>query len=161
MEYKGKSSIMGINIAVIGGSVCSKKFYKIARDTGRLIAQQGWTLVCGGGFGVMEAACKGAKEKGGFTVGILPGYDCREANDFLDVNIPTGLGCARNVLVVRSSEAIIAIDGQYGTLSEIAFAFNEGKPIVGIDSWQIKGLIMVDSAEEAVKKTKYFLERKK
>ena len=98
----------------------------------------------------MEAACKGAKKQGGLTVGILPSSDGGEANKYLDVKIPTGLGYARNVLVVRAAEAVIAISGEYGTLSEIAFAFNEEKPIVGIDTWEIEGVKKVKTAKEAV-----------
>ncbi len=139
-----------MNIAVVGGHKCSKKIYRIAEELGSLIAQQGWVVVCGGGSGVMEAACKGAKKQGGLTVGILPGSDEEEANKYLDVNIPTGLGYARNVLVIRAAKAVIAISGEYGTLSEIAFAFNEGKPIVGIDTWKIKGVKKVKTAKEAV-----------
>ena len=139
-----------MNIAVVGGHKCSKKIYRIAEELGSLIAQQGWVLVCGGGSGVMEAACKGAKKQGGLTVGILPGSDEEEANKYLDVNIPTGLGYARNVLVIRAAKAVIAISGEYGTLSEIAFAFNEGKPIVGIDTWKIKGVKKVKTAKEAI-----------
>jgi len=139
-----------MNVAVVGGHKCSKKIYRIAEELGSLIAQQGWVLVCGGGPGVMEAACKGAKKQGGLTVGILPGSDGGEANKYLDVKIPTGLGYARNVLVVRAAEAVIAISGEYGTLSEIAFAFNEEKPIVGINTWEIEGVKKVKTAKEAV-----------
>jgi len=141
---------MRVNIAVVGGHKCSKKIYKIAEEVGKLIAQEGWTLVCGGGPGVMEAACKGAKSQKGLTVGILPSFKGQEANKYLDVKIPTGLGYARNVLVVRAAEAIIAIDGAYGTLSEIAFAFNEERPVVGIDTWGIKGVKKVKTPKEAI-----------
>jgi len=139
-----------MNVAVVGGHKCSKKIYRIAEELGSLIAQQGWVLVCGGGPGVMEATCKGAKKQGGLTVGILPSSDEGEANKYLDVKIPTGLGYARNILVVRAAEAVIAISGEYGTLSEIAFAFNEEKPIVGIDTWEIEGVKKVKTAKEAV-----------
>ena len=87
----------------------------------------------------MEAACQGAKAAGGLTVGILPGHNPKEANRFVDVKIPTGLGYARNLFVVRAADIIIAVDGKYGTLSEIAFAFNEGKSVLGIETWKIKG----------------------
>lgn len=139
-----------MNIAVVGGHKCSKKIYRIAEEVGGFIAQQGWILVCGGRTGVMEAACKGAKNNGGLTVGILPSSDGKDANKYVDVKIPTGLGYARNVLVVRAAKAVIAISGEYGTLSEIAFAFNEGKPIVGVDTWEIKGIKKVKTAKEAV-----------
>ena len=139
-----------MNVAVVGGHKCSKKHYEIARRLGRFIAKEGWVLICGGGQGIMEAACQGAEEEGGLTVGILPGYKGEEANAYLDVNLTTGLGLARNVLVVRSAEAVIAVDGEYGTLSEIAFAFNENRPVIGIDTWDIKGVVKVKTPEEAI-----------
>jgi len=146
-----------MNVAVVGGCKCSRKIYKIAQRLGQLIALEGWVLICGGGSGVMEAACKGVKEKGGLTVGILPSFDAREANPYLDIKIPTGLGYARNILVVRAAEAIVAIDGRYGTLSEIAFALNEGKRVYGIETWDIKGTIKVKSPQEAIERIKRFM----
>jgi uncharacterized protein (TIGR00725 family) len=139
-----------MNVAVIGGSRCSKKVYKIAQELGGLIAKEGWILICGGGGGVMEAACRGAKEEGGITAGILPSDNKDESNAYLDVRIPTGLGYARNILVVRAADVIIAIDGKYGTLSEIAFALNEGKKVIGIDSWDIKGIVKAENPQEAI-----------
>ena len=143
-----------INVAVIGGSTCSKKIYTQAKALGSLIAKEGWTLVCGGLSGVMEAACKGAKAEGGLTIGILPGNNSRGANKYVDVKIPTGLGYARNILVVRAADVVIAIDGKYGTLSEISFALNEEKKVYGIDTWDIKGIIKIKSAKEAIAKIK-------
>jgi uncharacterized protein (TIGR00725 family) len=107
-------------------------------------------LVCGGLGGVMEAACRGAKEGGGTTVGILPGSERSAANEFVDVAIPTGLGEARNALVVRAADALIAVGGGYGTLSEIAFALKAGKPVVGLGSWEIEGVQRADTPEAAV-----------
>ena len=150
-----------MNIAVIGGSACSKRIYQIAQKTGELIAQENWTLICGGLSGVMEAACKGAKTKNGVSVGILPGDNPRQANQYVKVKIPTGLGYARNILVIRASDAIIAIDGKYGTLSEISFALNEEKPIYGIDTWDIRGVKKVSGPQEAIKKIKALRSRKK
>jgi uncharacterized protein (TIGR00725 family) len=98
----------------------------------------------------MEAACRGAKEAGGLTVGILPGTDRAVANPFVDVAIPTGLGEARNALVVRAADALIAVGGGYGTLSEIALALRAGKRVVGLDSWQIDGMVAVDDPANAV-----------
>ncbi len=152
-----KTNIM--NISVIGGSTCSKKDYKIAQELGRLIAQEGWTLVCGGRTGIMEAACKGAKEAGGVTVAILPSADGSDANRYVDVKIPTGLGYARNLLVVRASDVIVAVSGKYGTLSEIAFAFNENRKVVGINTWKIKGVIQVKSPLEAIQTIKELLKK--
>ena len=143
-----------INVTVVGGYSCSKKAYALAKELGALIAKEGWTLICGGLSGVMEAACLGAKKEGGLTVGILPGATSRDANRYVDVKIPTGLGYARNILVVRSSEVIIAIDGKYGTLSEIAFALSEAKTVIGIGTWNIKGIIKVKTPKVAIKKIK-------
>lgn len=146
-----------MNIAVVGGHKCTKEIYRIAQEVGKLIAEAGWILICGGKTGVMEAACKGAKEADGLTVGILPGSEADEANKYVDVKLPTGLGYARNFLVVRAADAIIAIDGEYGTLSEIAFAFNDPRPIVGIDTWDIEGIKKVNTPQEAVSYLKKIL----
>jgi uncharacterized protein (TIGR00725 family) len=108
-----------------------------AEDVGRLLAIHGASVVCGGLGGVMEAACRGAKSAGGTTIGILPGLDRGEANAWVDVAIPTGLGEARNALVVRAADVVIAIGGEFGTLSEIALALKTGKPVVGIDTWEL------------------------
>ncbi len=126
-----------IYIGVIGGSSCSGEIAKIAYTMGKYIAENGWILICGGMSGVMEAACRGAVEAGGITCGILPGDSRRQANPYLSYSIVTGLGHARNLIVVRSSHAIIAIDGSYGTLSEIAFSNICEKPIIGLQSWRM------------------------
>jgi uncharacterized protein (TIGR00725 family) len=107
-------------------------------------------LVCGGLGGVMEAACRGAKEAGATTIGILPGTDRADANPFVDVAVPTGLGEARNALVVRAADALIAVGGGYGTLSEIAFALKAGKRVTGLGTWDVEGVEAVGSPEEAV-----------
>jgi hypothetical protein len=106
--------------------------------------------VCGGLGGVMEAACRGAKEAGGLTVGILPGTDRAAANAFVEVAIPSGLGEARNVLVVRAADALIAVGGGHGTLSEIALALKAGKRVVGLDSWDIEGVVAAPDPAAAV-----------
>jgi hypothetical protein len=143
-----------MNIAVIGGHKCSKRNYKIAKEVGFLIAKEGWILICGGHAGVMEAACLGAKENGGITVGILPSFDGKDANPYVDIKIPTGLGYARNILVVRSANFIVSVGGKYGTLSEISFALNEEKIVLGIDTWDIKGIIKVKTPKEAIERIK-------
>jgi len=148
-----------MNIGVIGGYKCSKKDYKIAEELGRLIAEEGWVLICGGGSGVMEAVSKGAKEKGGLVVGILPSLTGEEANSYLDVKIPTGLGYARNILIVRASDFLIAVDGKYGTLSEISFALNENKIVFGLNTWNIPGIVKVKTPQEAIKKIKRIIKR--
>jgi uncharacterized protein (TIGR00725 family) len=152
-------------IGVIGGAVCSPEIYEIARDVGREIATNGFALVCGGLGGVMpkvalwpEAACQGAKKAGGITVGLLPTSNKGDANPYCDLVIPTGLGHARNILVVHASDALIAVDGETGTLSEIAIALPEvalwpkiGKPIVGIKSWKLDGRVpQTERGDEAV-----------
>ncbi len=143
-----------MNVAVIGGHKCSKKHVKIAQELGSLIAKQGWVLICGGGPGVMEAVCKGAKLEGGLTVGILPSRDGQEANKYLDVKIPTGIGFARNIFVVRAADVIIAVGGHHGTLSEIAFALCEERKVYTIDSWDVKGAVEVKNPKEAIDKIK-------
>jgi uncharacterized protein (TIGR00725 family) len=117
---------------------------------GRELAARGAVVVCGGLGGVMEAACRGAKEAGGLTVGILPGTDRAAANAFVDVAIPSGLGEARNALVVRAADALVAVGGGYGTLSEIALALKAGKRVVGLDSWDIEGVTAAADPAAAV-----------
>jgi hypothetical protein len=144
---------MRTRIGVLGGNVAPTTILKEAEEVGRLIAEKGAVLVCGGRGGVMEAACRGARAAGGLTVGILPGDDPREANPYIDIPIVTGMGIARNALVVKSSDGLIAIDGKYGTLSEIAFALQLGIPVVGLHTWDILGGQMVaGSPKEAVEK---------
>lgn len=122
-------------VGVIGGHVCSKRIAEVAFEVGRTVAECGHTLVCGGLSGVMEHACKGAKSVGGKTIGILPGMQKKDANPFVDIAIPTGMGHARNVIVVLASDVLVAIDGKYGTLSEIAYALQYDKRVFGIDTW--------------------------
>ena len=141
---------MNMTIAVIGGHSCSSNIAKIAEEVGKKVAQMGATLVCGGLGGVMQAACKGAKSGGGKTIGILPGHEKKEANPYVDIPIVTGLGYLRNSLVVKNADIVIAIDGQEGTLSEIAFALQMKKPILGINTWDIPGVIKVKDAQEAI-----------
>lgn len=121
-----------------------------AERVGRELGSRGAVLVCGGLGGVMEAACRGAKEAGATTVGILPGTDRAAANEFVDVAIPTGLGEARNALVVRAADALVAVGGGYGTLSEIALALKAGKRVVGIGTWDVEGVISAPDAAAAV-----------
>lgn len=138
-------------IGVIGGANPEEKWSQMAFEVGSLIAKNNAILVCGGLGGVMEAAAKGAKQAGGHTLGILPGSSHQEANPYIDISIATGLGYTRNSLVAMNADSLIAVDGQYGTLSEIAYGIIYGKKVVGIGTWTIQGVQMVSSAEEAVK----------
>lgn len=139
-------------IAVIGGRETEASLLKEAEEAGRRIAEKGAILVCGGLGGVMEAASRGAKSAGGVTVGILPQEHAGEANRYIDIPVATGLGIGRNVIIARASDALIAVGGEYGTLSEIAFALQIGKPVAGIRTWDVKGILSVANAAEAVEK---------
>jgi hypothetical protein len=124
-------------IAVIGSGDCSPQEARLAEDTGREIARHGAVLICGGLGGVMAAACKGATLAGGLTIGILPGDSRRSANPYVQIPIVTNLGEARNVIVVKTAQAVIAIGGGYGTLSEIGHALKNNIPVVGLNTWQL------------------------
>lgn len=140
-----------MNIGVIGAASCDKTIELLAEEVGFLIAKMGHVLITGGLGGVMEASSRGAKKGGGITVGILPGFSADEANPFIDIPVVTGMSHGRNVIVARSSEALIAVAGGYGTLSEIALALKMGKPVVSLQSWQgIEGMHRAQSASEAV-----------
>jgi uncharacterized protein (TIGR00725 family) len=139
-----------IHVAVVGPGSAGEDELAAAEEAGRLIAARGALLVCGGLGGVMEAACRGAHEAGGTTLGLLPGDDRREANEFVDIAVPTGLGEGRNALVVRAADAVVAIGGGYGTLSEIALALRAGKPVIGVGTWDIDMVQAMDGVEAAV-----------
>ena len=138
-------------IAVIGGRKADSTLKKEAEEVGRLVAKNGGVLVCGGLHGIMEAASKGAKGAGGLTIGILPQDQNKDANPYIDVPVVTGMGIGRNVIIARTADAVIAIGGAYGTLSEIAFSLQLEKPVVGIRSWDIKGVVPAKDADEAVR----------
>jgi len=145
-------------IGVIGGSSVDPEIYELARGVGQKIAREGFTLVTGGRTGVMEAASRGAKEAGGLVIGILPGDSSTEANPYVDVPIVTGLGIARNSIIVRTAQVIIAIDGSYGTLSEPAFALQMRKPIIGLRTWDVDETIQkTETADEAIQLARSFL----
>ena len=155
-------------IAIIGDSSCSSEEAKLAETVGELLAQRGAIIVCGGLGGVMEAACRGAKSKGGLTVGILPGKDSSTANPWVDIPVVTGIGEARNVVVAKSAQTIIAIGGNYGTLSEIAYALKSSIPVIGLNTWSLSrngqaddSIIRVQSATEAVDKAISLIQRHK
>ena len=137
-------------IGVIGGAKADAKSRQIGFRIGLLIAEKGAILVCGGLSGIMEASSRGAKEAGGKTMGILPGNSPDDANPYIDIAIATGLGYSRNSLVAMNADVLIAIDGQYGTLTEIAYGCIYGKKIIGLGTWDIPGVIKAKSPEEAV-----------
>jgi hypothetical protein len=124
-------------VAVVGGGEAGADALVAAEEVGRFLAERGAVVLCGGLGGVMEAACRGAKAAGGTTVGILPTDDRHHANEYVDVAIATGMGEARNALVVRAADVLVAVDGEFGTLSEIALALRTGTPVVGIDTWEL------------------------
>ena len=137
-------------ISVIGAASCDAATAAQARRLGALLAGRGWEVVCGGGGGVMAAACQGAREAGGRTIGILPGNDPGAANPYVDVPIATGLGIARNVLVVLNGEAAVAVAGGAGTLSEIGLALKLGRPVAALGHYGgLPGVRAVASPEEA------------
>ena len=139
------------HVGVIGAGECPDKTYQLARNLGAEIGKKGWTLVCGGLGGVMEAAAKGCTEAGGMTVGILPGLEKTSANTYIKIPLPTGLGEGRNLLVVRASDVLISVAGGYGTLSEIALALKINKPVIGLETWEdIQGVQYVSDPEEAI-----------
>jgi len=146
-------------VSVIGGRTCNKEVEKLAHDLGKKLAKVVDILVSGGLGGTMEAVCKGFKAGGGLTIGILPGYDKKDANKHVDITLPTGLGLARNVLVVKSADVVVALPGEAGTLSEIAYCLQFGIPVISLKSWDIPGVIKVNTIEEAVKKTKQLLQK--
>jgi len=139
-----------MRVSVIGGSTVTDREYEQARDVGRLLGERGHEVVCGGLDGVMEAVCAGARETGGHTIGILPTEDRKSANDHVDTAIATGMGNARNVLVVLNGDAVIAVDGSTGTLSEIGHALDMDRPVAGIGTHSLEGIRHVEGADAAV-----------
>jgi len=140
-------------IGIIGAGLCDPGFSILAEEVGRRVAERKAILYCGGLGGIMEAAAKGAARAGGITVGILPGVKATDANPYIRIPVTTGMGHARNVILVRSCEVLIAISGSYGTLSEIAIALKMWKPVVGLKTWSdLVDVHYVNSAEEAVEK---------
>ncbi len=139
-----------IQIGVIGTGESRKESDRLAFEVGAAIARAGALLCCGGLAGVMAAAARGARAEKGLSLGLLPGPDRAAANPYIDVVVPTDMGHARNALVVRAADALIAVGGGYGTLSEIALALKMGKPVVGLNTWQIEGVHEETTPSEAV-----------
>ena len=138
----------GPYVAVVGSGDAAGELYEQAREVGRLVAERGGTVVCGGLSGVMEAPARGATEAGGAAIGLLPDEDRRRANEYLTHSIATGTGHARNLAVVCSGDVIVAIGGEYGTLSEIGLARKVGRPVVALKSWDLPGHVTVASSPE-------------
>jgi uncharacterized protein (TIGR00725 family) len=138
----------GPYVAVVGSGEASGELYERAREVGRLVAERGGTVVCGGRSGVMEAAARGATEAGGTAIGILPDEDREKANEHLSYSIATGTGHARNLAVVCSGDVVISVGGEYGTLSEIGLALKVGRPVVALDSWDLGEHVAVASSPE-------------
>jgi uncharacterized protein (TIGR00725 family) len=142
--------VHGPYVAVIGAGQATAEQERVAERVGELLADAGAVLVSGGRGGVMLASCRGAHRRGGLTVGLLPGADRAEGNPFLTVAVPTGLGELRNGLIVRSADAVVAVGGGHGTLSEIALALKLGRPVVGLGTWEVHGIQHVSTPEEAL-----------
>ncbi len=140
-----------VRITVVGAGCCDRDTASIAERVGDGIARRGGVLICGGLGGAMEAAARGAREAGGLTVGILPGTRADDANPYIEVPIPTGMGEARNVINVRAADAVIAVAGSHGTLSEIALAIKMGIPVVAVSAWtELTNVVHAGSPDEAV-----------
>jgi uncharacterized protein (TIGR00725 family) len=138
------------HIGVIGAGECDAALAALAGDVGRCIAEAGAVLVCGGMGGVMEAACRGAKSAGGLTIGILPGVDRADCNPFVEVAVATGINEARNLAIIRTADVLVAVGGSYGTLSEIGFALKAGKRVIGLQTWDVSGIVVAEGPVEAV-----------
>lgn len=139
-------------IAVIGAGKCSKKMRDSAAEVGRYVAEHGGVVVCGGLGGIMEGASRGAREGGGTVIGIVPSDSAADANEFVDIVIPTGMGEARNILVIRTADAVVAFPGKYGTLTEMAFTRLFDKPLVSVQAWKLgEEVIQVENPVEAAK----------
>ena len=144
-------------ISVIGGHSCNKRVEQISHELGEKLAKVVGILVSGGLGGTMEAVCSGFMAGGGITIGVIASYNKDDANPYVDIVIPTGLGLARNVLVVKSADAVIALPGAAGTLSEIAYCLQFGIPVISLNSWNIKGVIKAKTVDEAIGKVKKIL----
>ena len=138
-----------MQVAVVGGGVCSPEVGETAERLGRLLAEKGHILISGGLGGVMEAVCRGAREAGGVTLGILPG-EKRDANAYVSIAVATGMGHARNVIIIENCHAVIALPGEHGTLSEIALALKMNRPVISLGSWDIAGTIKAKDPDEAL-----------
>ena len=150
----------GVYVAVVGSGVATGELYEKAREVGKLVAERGGVVICGGLSGVMEAAARGATEAGGIAIGILPDEERRRQNEYLTYSVATGAGQARNLAVVCSGDVVIAVGGEYGTLSEIGLARKVGRPVVVLEGWDLgEHVIASTSPQEAVEAAFGFLGR--
>ncbi|MDY6911502.1 MAG: TIGR00725 family protein [Chloroflexota bacterium] len=154
-------------IGVIGGGKCSRTVAKLAEEVGRELAERNITLICGGLGGVMEAACRGAHKVGGQTIGVLPSNNPADANPYVTIPIVTGMGEMRNVIIVKSAQALIAINGEFGTLSEIGHALKRGVPVIGLNTWELfragklnDSIIIAENAKDAVEKALSIIQKR-
>ena len=147
-------------VSVIGGRDCTAQVEQLARNLGKKLAKVADILVSGGLSGTMKAVCSGFKAGGGLTIGIIPSYNKKDANKFVDIVIPTGLGFARNVLVVKAADVVVALPGEAGTLSEIAYCLQFGIPVISLSYWDIEGVIKVDTIDQVLAKVKIILGEK-
>lgn len=141
-------------VSVIGGHSCSNEVEQLAQNLGKNLAKVVDILICGGLSGIMNAVCQGFKAEGGLTIGIIPSYNKEEANPYVDIVIPTGLGLARNVLVVKSADIVVALPGEAGTLSEIAYALQFGIPVISLKSWDLPGVVKTETIPEVIGEVK-------
>jgi uncharacterized protein (TIGR00725 family) len=146
-------------VSVIGGHECSDKVERLAHELGYKLAKVAGFLVSGGLSGTMEAVCAGFKDGNGTTIGIIPSYNKKAVNKYVDLVIPTGIGLARNVLVVSSADVVVALPGKAGTLSEIAYCLQFGIPVISLNSWNIKGVIKAKTVDQTVEKVKKILKQ--
>jgi uncharacterized protein (TIGR00725 family) len=151
-----------IYLAVVGAGSASPEICELAEAVGKEAALRGWIVLTGGLGGVMEAAAKGARDAGGMTLGILPGGDRSHANPYIHVAVATNMFHGRNAIIAHTADALIAVDGEYGTLSEVAFGLKLGKPVVGLmTQWKVSGLLMARDPKEAVTRVAELLEPKR
>lgn len=143
-----------ITVSVLGSHDCDDKVAQLAHKVGQIIAKMECVLVCGGLLGAMEACCRGCKQAGGTTIGLLPGKNKADANEFVDIALPTSIGFARNAMVACSADIVIALPGSYGTESEICYALVYKRPVINLGGWNINGMINVSGIEEAEEKIK-------
>ena len=148
-----------ITVSVIGNRDSVPEVDHLAYEVGKIIAKVDAILVCGGLRGAMEAAAKGAKDMGGFTVGLLPGSDKADANPYIDLALPTSIGFARNALVACAADIIVALPGSHGTLSEICYGLVFNRPVIDLGSWNREGMIKVKDVQEAEKKIRELIKK--